>query len=377
MNKRKIAFYSLPALALFVIAVGVALWLGRSRPEIHATETPRPAAAVEQQPALQAKEPSLPKAPPAAEKPETDVFDMPDAMRFQMADVAEAYRENMRYPKYSIPLKETDWDLLNPRPFIPRESPLKNGLSATMILDHYIVSRSRDLPVKLIIRGGQEDGNYAVDVALSLSDKGKTRPLISLNESDWNENTVTYTGTIPADKLKDAGPGEVIINAGISFANGEDEKVVTVVKLFDNAATLTDLGEPYIDGADLVIPAHLDVQTPGHYRFQANLYDESGQQPISHLNSEFELSEGSSSGLVRVHAATLRNGGDPGPYLLKDINVTKSPENPGERTGYGSSASDSFLVQGFHLNSYSEEPYENPQTKQRLEFLQRLAAGSD
>jgi len=58
-----------------------------------------------------------------------------DGVRLQMADVAQAYRENSRYPKYSKPLYENDWNLLHPRAFIPKAIPLdfNEGLEAVIV----------------------------------------------------------------------------------------------------------------------------------------------------------------------------------------------------------------------------------------------------
>jgi hypothetical protein len=337
----------------------------------------RPAVMSSQLPA-QAKD-ALPaavaKGLPAPE-PEKDEVQIPEGIRYQMADIAEAYRKNMRFPKYSKPLHENDWNLLNPRAFISRDAPLKNkeGLSARMILDRYIVDQNKDLPVTVVI-SGQSDGFFATVVDLSLSDKEVTRTLTGLDETDGNETTSVYTGTVPADKLSGAGPGEVRLFAEISFANGERARAAAVVKLYENTATLTSLGKPYIDGADLVIPVCMNVEKPGRYRFRANLFDESGARPISHLNSVFPLTRENNRGLLRVHAATLRSQGDPGPYVLKDFDITIPSPKPGVRTAYASSAKESFTVQGFDLSFYSEEEYVDPKNQQRLEFLQKMAAG--
>lgn len=373
MTPRKFAIYCLPALALLVVVVSLLM------------RSPRPESIPSSSPAKDAAEPSkivaqqgtpVAKAVPA-EEPEKDEIEIPEGMRYQMADIAEAYRENMQYPKYAKPLNENDWNLLNPRAFVSTETPLNNGMSASMVLDRYIVNRDADLPVKVIISGGQEDGTFVVGVDLSLSDKGNTRTLVSLSESHWDEKSSIYTGTIPAGMLKEAGPGEVTLTAGISFATGEQAGIAAVVNVYENTATLTRLGEPYVDGADLVIPAYLDVEKPGRYRFQANLFDESGGRPISHLNSVFTLTREDNEGLVRVHAATLRAKDSPGPYLLKDINITMPPPGPGDTTGYASSTTESFLIQGRDLDLYSDEPYDNPQNRQRLEFLQKMAAGGN
>lgn len=369
MNRRKIIIYSLSALAVIATVVGLKFWVQSCQPAetMQKNETSRSEAGKQNKPSpLQDVEAPLPE--------DSDEVQVSDMMKFQMADVAEAYRENIRYPKYSKPLNKNDWDLLHPRAFIPIDTPLNNHprMSAGIVVDQYIVNRDQSLPVKVIIKG-QDDNDYATAVSLFLIADGSNRSLISLNETEWDEGVSVYAGTVPADMIRDVESDEVTLKAEITFANNNNSDVTAVVRLFDNQATLTSLGKPYVEGADLIIPAYFNVKNPGYYSVRANLFDKSDAQPISHLNSVFQLSSENNSGLIKVHASTLRNKGNPGPYLLKDFNITKKPSKPGDKTGYGSSESSSFIVQGFPLNNYSEEEYEDPKNKQRLEFLQKLA----
>lgn len=354
--------------ALAVIG-GLALWMWISEPAgtLPEQETARP------ETAEQKATPPLPvvEAPPPENSDEGQIIDM---MKFQMADIAEQYRKNIQYPKYSKPLYKNDWSLLNPRAFIPKETPLGNhpGVSASIVVDHYIVNRDQDLPVKLIIKG-QDESVYATGVALFLLADGASRSLVNLNETDWDETVSVYSGTVPAAMINDVKSGEVTLKAEISFTDNKNEMVATTIKLFGNEVTLTHLGKSYIENADLIIPAYFDVKSPGRYSVQANLFDESGEEPVSHLNSIFQLSSENNSGLIKIHASTLRSKDNPGPYVLKNFNITKKPSSPGDKTGYGSAASDTFIVQGFPLGNYSDEPYEDPKNIQRLEFLQKMA----
>jgi hypothetical protein len=51
----------------------------------------------------------------------------------------------------------------------------------------------------------------------------------------------------------------------------------------------------------------------------------------------------------------------------------RMPSAPGEQTGYGSTSQASYPVSGFPLTSYSDEPYEDPATQQRIRFLEALS----
>lgn len=81
------------------------------------------------------------------------------------------------------------------------------------------------------------------------------------------------------------------------------------------------------------------------------------------------------NGLLKVHTVTLRAKHAAGPYVLRDFDITRLPDTPGELTSYGSAAVESFAVRGFPLDSYSNEPYVDPEAQQRADFLKKLAAG--
>lgn len=75
-----------------------------------------------------------------------------------------------------------------------------------------------------------------------------------------------------------------------------------------------------------------------------------------------------------MHAVTLRAAGEAGPYVLRDVDITRLPDQPGDATGYGSAVAASFPVRGFPLDAYSNEPWDDPEARQRLQFLQRLSS---
>ena len=178
---------------------------------------------------------------------------------------------------------------------------------------------------------------------------------------------------IRSELLQEIEEKDVILSADITFDNLKQAKVNRIFKLVGNQAVLESLSTSYVDDTDLVIPANFSVETEGYYRVQANLFDKNTMEPISHLNSAFTLESGRSSGLLKVHAETLRNKGFSGPYILKDFNITLSPAAPGEQTGYGSSKHASYDIQGFDLDSYSREAYQDQHSEQRLQFLQKMA----
>lgn len=211
-------------------------------------------------------------------------------------------------------------------------------------------------------------------VQVQLQKSGSSQVVALLPDDEVHDGDMqVFSGVLPAAALRAVPAGEAVLVARVSFAQAESAVVTAMVKTYESAAQLLRLGDARIEGADLVIPAKLDVKTPGFYRISANLFNADGTVPVSHLNAEFALAAGSSMQPLKVHAVTLRAKGDAGPYVLRDIDITRAPDAPGDATGYGSSAADRYDVRGFPLAAYSEEAWVDPANEQRQKFLEKLA----
>jgi hypothetical protein len=298
-----------------------------------------------------------------------------EGVKYQMADISDAYAENIRYPKYSKPLQASDWNLLNPRAFIPKAVPLNvhEGTTAEIVLSQYIVNRDDDLAVQVRIKSDTVDGLSPRSISVYISGDSQRDDAVSLTSLSSSEGVLTYSGEINSSSFNTLENSEVLIFADIVFDTEERAKVSAAFKLVGTDAKLTHLSDAYVEDVHLIIPAHFDITVPGYYRVQANLFDEASQQPISHLNAAFLLTKRENTGLLKVHASTLRSKGSAGPYNLKNFNITRGPAKPGDKTGYGSSEETSFKIEGFDLSSYSYDAYEDPKNQKRLEFLQKMA----
>jgi len=294
-----------------------------------------------------------------------------EAVKKQMIAVSNAYEENIRYPKYSKPLATNDWALLNPRPFIPKKLPMDfdEKVSASIVLDHYIVHLDQNLPVSVRVNGNARVNKVQVYLE---GDKDK-KYAVTLSPGGMADGAQTFLAEIPFEVLSATGRGEMLIFADINFANEQQAKVSAVFKLVETDAILTALNEAYIEGPHLMIPAEFDIAISGYYRFEANLFDKGSKQPISHLNSTFLLTKEDNTGLIKVHAMTLRRTGFAGPYILTDINITRGPAKPSDKSGYGVAKEESYQIRGFDLSYYSNEAFVDPKNQQRLDFLQKMA----
>ena len=195
---------------------------------------------------------------------------MPAAMHAQMGDIATVYAENARYPDYAKPLNANDWNLLHPQALVPRQAALANapGLSATVILDRYILDRNLDQPVQVqLTTEPGTGGSVSVNrVTVWLQQSGKRSAVLTLAGTGQS-----FQGVLPASSLRSVPAGETAVVAQLELSNGERSNVNAMVRLYEPEARLVRLGDTRVDGADLVIPASFEVSRPGHFRVAANL----------------------------------------------------------------------------------------------------------
>ncbi len=368
-NKKNLA-YSVSALMLAVVGY---TWLVSDEPALYMDSPQRAASASNTQSTTPA---TSSVAEPVHFRPAVarDEVWISEGVKAQMADVANTYKENMRYPEYSKPLYESDWSMLNPRAFIPKQMELDlNGLTAEIVIDEYIVDRDKDLAVKVNIHGVDSQSAEISEVGIFISSGKQVVDSVTSRTYTVSKGVLTYQAKVPASQFEIFQDSELALGALILLDSGDQAQVSAAIKLAETEAVLTHLGTSYVDGSDLSIPAYFEVSSSGYYRVRANVFDQESEQPISHINAAFRLSDSENEGVLKIHASTLRSKGFAGPYLIKDFNITRGPARPGDKTGYGSAEKQEFSVQGFDLNSYSHEPYHDPKNQLRLEFLQKMA----
>ncbi len=320
-----------------------------------------------------ATEASSGKTPDTAQVTHAPMHDAPaNPMKQQLAQIADAYRESMRFPSYSKPLSEDDWQMLHPRAFVPDEVPVDGvpDLQVSIELNQSINDLRQPLPVRVLAASPTP---LVATVEVSLRNGDTRTAAIRLQASAARSNVQVFEGVLPAELLAAAGAGEVVALANLQLFSGKSVAMTALTSLYGSGADLRYLADAYVDGANLVIPAHFDVYQEGFYRVQANLMDAATGNPVSHLNAAFMLSAQAPVGLMKVHAETLRAMQAPGPYVLTDFDIVRSSSWPGDSSGYGSAIKDAYEVAGFSLDRYSDEPYVDAQAQQRLQFLQRFS----
>jgi hypothetical protein len=296
-----------------------------------------------------------------------------DAMKVQLKNVASAFEKSIKYPPWSQPLSEKNWDLLNPNAFIENSLPLdeEGNSSASLKLTSFVLFKGDPVEVTLTIQSSEELSGIESQQAELLSNH-KTVASFMLSKTQTTENGIVLQGEYTPGSEVENWSEELQIKVLLDLGQGEPNMLVSNFRYAEKQAELTEINDSYVDSSELVIPLSFNIKQDGRYRVSANLYSVSTGKPLSHVYAKENLNNTNNSMDLKVHAGLLKDLNDPGPYELRDITISRLPSRPGDTTGYGSTQLESVPVNGFDLEDYSDEPYVDLQAQQRLEFLKNL-----
>ena len=296
-----------------------------------------------------------------------------ETMQAQLSGVVQAYEQNIHYPSYTVPLNEKSWDLRHPQSFVENQLPIEglDDAEVTLSLPKYIIFVGDPLQVNLTLKSKKmlpPLNSLTVEVLENQMVVGQ----IPMKQTQHDNTLILYSSEYyPTPSEVDQWGQELQIRASIKM--GESETLlVSPIQYAHKCAQLLGARKSYLEGSDLIIPLEFEVHEPGHYQVRANLYDKINQ-PISHLIMKASLGNEENLVLLKVHSQILRDRQAPGPYILREFNITKLPSIPGEITKYAASNVDQIEVDGFELNLYDDTPYVNEEAKKHLEFLKQLA----
>ena len=374
MNKRiGILLATLSVLAV----VGAVIWLlgqvpGAPSPSPVAVKAPAPVssapvAVAKPDPAKVARQKKI-----AAEKAREKRWQGKLAADFHR--VADVYAQTSKYPPYSLPIDKKDLAQYRYNRYFPVKLPLqtKDGGKAvlTIMLEQLHFQKGDPILGVAKVSGAQASKVDLSEVSI-LSHKGKTLYQTSLGKPDQGNS---YSLVIqPPETQSEDWPAQLMLRVSGTL-NGD--KVDGVVPFFydDPIGRISEVGDAYIDGANLIIPVTADLKSDGYYAISGNLYSTKGQ-PLVHLEAQARMSVFDNTAKLKVHRVALQAKGDAGPYLLKDLMLRKLPDKPGDRTLFGPVDKKAFHVNGFPFSDYSQAPYTDPMRKARLEFLRHAQPG--
>lgn len=304
----------------------------------------RPDPALEKSPATEQQEPSE------------------NAVGFMLASAASQYRQNIRYPTYSIPISEEQAMAYAGNRFDPVELPLDGGGQFTVTLEKYRFVQEEDILVAASITGNQVVGN---NLDATLEAPGSRQAVASTTLK--NESGAPYfEGVIEAD----AKPGEyrLIVEATI---DGNPVRHASTLTIEPDLGEFDGLGDPRVTNNDLVIPVHFDVNESGFYALSAQLYH--NDRALAQLQAEKRLDGTTDTLELKVHGSVLAHREITGNLELRNLQVRRLPASPGDRTDYGFGPDDGYSFSPPDLDGLTDSPAGDPESEQRAALLQKLA----
>ncbi|MFT5295618.1 MAG: hypothetical protein ACI9YH_001633 [Colwellia sp.] len=272
--------------------------------------------------------------------------------------VAKAYASELKFPPYSQPLTDIDFDRLKPNHFNPQSMPVDdagNEVTASLSKYRYVYPE----PVLATLAGENIDNAELQLVDISTGELILTQ-IFEKGEVNWHAQ---FEGkqNLPTQL-------QATIKA---YVNGNNVSIALALKYVDSVATLEYFDSAFNQDADMVLKANLTIREQGIYRIRANLFD-ANHQPIAHLVSKEKLNKGDGHVELKAHQSVLQ--GKKAPFYLSTFSIELMSPAPGQPTRYGDSEIKEYVIKNFSLSSLSEIPYQpSEQEQQRLLLLQNMA----
>ena len=321
-------------------------WLSDSQPQQASTDNPDP-------PSGPAGSTSPPPSPP--NEPSDD------ALGFMLASAAQEYAQDIRYPKYSLPLTRERAEGYQGNRFDPISLPLSGDGTFTVTLEKFRFVEDENILVVASVTGRQVI-SQRMSAALESATARDTLASSELTQSSDG----FYQGQLTA-----AGePGEyrLIVEATI---DGEAVRHVSTLTIEPDLGDFDGLGDADIRNNDLVIPVHFKPKEAGFYSLSAQLLDNG--RPIALLNAEKRLDSTSNTIDLRAHGSVMARETVEGRLQIRHLQIRRLPAQPGDRTDYGFGPDEGYSFTPPDLESLTDTPASDPESEQRAALLQRLA----
>jgi hypothetical protein len=294
-------------------------------------------------------------------------------VKARLAQVADSYAEQIKYPSFSKPIQSLE----SLQKYIPNRSfsverrlniEDENSPSIHLQTDKHRYFSGEDINVTVSVAGLTGDPWIKVQTRLVGEDITLVMPDARVAEQHSSTYHVSFAGI---DELTSSGSEEYRVVAMVTI-DGQVYEVGTPVSYVASVAMVTDVGMAQLSGEYLYIPVNVTTTKPGYHELSANLYSAQNGKPLVHLSVQQELQSKHGLMQLKAHIASLKVGGDPGPYHMKDISFSRMPSAPNFTTEYGGVSQDSYTINGYALDEYDDAPYVDEEAQQRLDFLRQV-----
>ena len=172
--------------------------------------------------------------------------------------------------------------------------------------------------------------------------------------------------------------GSILLELRFEYAPGRLHE--DVLRIFHTPADripaeLTGGARDFVRSESLVVAVDVDVERAGFYRFDANLYDRSGE-PVAFAAWKGDLAPGLQSVELEVYGKVLRDAGVPGPYTVDQIRGYQFLDGQYPDSAHLTDLPASHATAPYPLDEFTREVFIDPHRAQLAELMAAdLAAG--
>lgn len=297
----------------------------------------------------------------------------------QINQAIQSYDEISQYPPYSQPIKTEEH--LNafvnsvkaesslPFPFDGLDQPI----SASIRLDDYnyffgeLISAKIELsslPSGATVNAGTQLMTLSGEVLANAETE-------IVSDDDSHKIFDAYIDT----KDYDSSTWPLELNmAVLAEVDGNQIFLTAPFRINSETAELQSVGFSEVQSDHLNIPLNFSVSLAGYYFVSGVLYSKESDMPLVYLEAEGALASGAGSLSLKAHIQALKQGGDEGPYELKDIRVERWSDELIQMDVAGKVAAGEYTVEGYSFDEFDDNPYQDPLKEQRIRLLQGLSS---
>ncbi len=317
---------------------------------------------------------STPAAPVAAPKEKST---LPEPIR--------RFLEATPYPPTSGRLTPDHEDLLHPNRRHERHRPIPDTLGRDpdgvitwlFTTDRWAYVGAETARVRLeLLRGGKPV--MAKLLGASATREGRAGPEGAPQPLTFHAEGDGLVADLPLDAFRDHhGP----IAVSVRFGYAQSSVYEDTLRLFYTPESripgrLLGLTDTVRDGS-LALGLLADLDEPGFYRFDANLYDANGE-PVAFVSFKGELPAGRTSVPLEVYGKVLADAGVPGPYTVSEIRGYRFLDGGYPDREELRGLPDGVTTSAYGLGSFTTDPYTSEHELQMVALmLEDLAQGRE
>lgn len=342
------------------------------------SQAPSPTATVlqesDQDTILLANDSSTEKTLTGAKKQDTEDKTNPfesQELKARFQQIAHEYETQLKHPPFSQPIhNETAL-----RKYLPNRTSTsnltldpQNELSPRIHLktDKYQYFEGEKITATASVSNVLEDSH--IQFSGKLIKQGQTIAKARIIRSeDPNQATLEFEINTPLL----SGKNEMLVGATFRI-NGENREVTAPIMFTNSVASVFNVRPSEVQNEYLNIPVEIQTSRPGPHAINAILYSATTGEALIRLSAQKNLVSENDFISLTAHISALKEMGDQGPYLLKNISLKRSPSAPNFSTGYGTVTQDSFEIDGHTFDAYEDIPYHDEEALARLDFLKQL-----